>query len=456
MSELLDEKLNIERDIKNVPYIDFSIHNPAEIMVLHEKSKFLNRNVMDSSSIQILEKLDKELDLYSCFGIKTKQSRFVPPLSTLTKGFIENLLSNPNPISGRTDLDKREHGELLTPRQRITYAIHKELKSFESLESFLKISKDILEIFDNAKNDKKNLFTKSIDKNLFINLTLNTVLNEPITNCLKILDAPVIFAENFEYFIPNTFTKDYLETYRKSALRQLSENLVFYEETEIYKNILTSYTKEGFMDRVAPHLEALGYDGTFSTSMGYTSLCESLYNLEVSLCHSNPSANSHIQYDLYNPTLQLSTESTIMDIPFLTAFASKNNKNTSEIKDSIDEYKLHLASKLPNYIQTYTFLRLHNDDFLEAMYSHRNGVPSRNDIIESIVSINKPISNTPCLYYDYERLVLDNIKAHLISDYHFSRKEATEFVRDVQHFKSDDYNLKIFKDEIDGSFIFRT
>ena len=70
MSELLNEKLDIERDIKNVPYIDFSIHNPAEIMILHEKSKFLNRNVMDSPSVQILKELDKELDLFSSTGIK--------------------------------------------------------------------------------------------------------------------------------------------------------------------------------------------------------------------------------------------------------------------------------------------------------------------------------------------------------------------------------------------------
>lgn len=460
MSDLLNEDLNLNSLSSELVDITPLAHDKIELVNLFRHERLLNPDKEHPNSISELNKIKECLiDTGETISINSNVSTLEYDLNKFVTKFLESWF---NQNISDIDLDRLEksEGKILTAKEALTIQLHEDLKKAPNLYEFLNISKNILSF----KGDSFDMLNKSINKYLFVKLTVDTALNDPPTNCLAIAENTDLQHAIRPFFDLSTHL-EYLQDYSKSAQRELLENLFkigkkfdqnspLTEEWEFLAEVLiVDFENSGVLSKV-PFFR-INHPRKYFEDIN--SFIESVFSLENEILKVSPMSQSRLLYlNFRNPTLINRTKLEYLDEIFISAISLKN---TNEIpKYDLTEFtpeviKARLISNLQKLIQSMIYLQQHDYDFLEELGKKVNTSSKNTVILPEYIQGELPKRYNDGLFNYCKSLVFDRLRSVLINSFGFSRKEARDFFDDIDDYMSDDYLAYRFDNALDRNFL---
>lgn len=347
-----------------------------------------------------------------------------------------------------TDLaETRADGKILTAKESLTYSLFLSTKEF--CNKYFEIPDYAIRILD-VLDDKTNLLN-CIDRELFINLCCNSILNEPPSNSLRIANEGKLYIVTDIF--NKTFSPEYLERFGKSAYKQLLENILKYTPEDIRQEIIPPQFHSRFVAEM-PFNKDFTYNTDWMSDRNI--FCDNLptaiavidfyEDKVISKNFSTP--QKVIFYPHRHEWINNSFVSSFLKTGYLNSpleVISKSDKDNLTGRDAT----LSLAIQLPTFVQTLAVLSVYDEELFEKIF------PDENSWFLHRTTIASKVCNNFDVYEKYESYITSCIRSDLIGETGCSRREASDFIKnviDIQE-RGDGILSNVFPDDFSKSFI---
>jgi len=460
MSDLLNEDLNLNSLSTELVDMTPLANDKVELVKLFRYERLLNPDKEHPNSMSELNKIKECLiNTGETISINSNVSTLEYDLNKFVTKFLESWF---NQNISDIDLDRLEEseGRILTAKEALTIQLHEDLKKAPNLYEFLNISKNILSF----KGDSFDMLNKSIDKYLFVKLTVDTALNDPPTNCLAIAENTDLQHAIRPFFDLSTHL-EYLQDYSKSAQRELLENLFkigkkfdqnspLTEEWEFLAEVLiVDFENSGVLSKVS-FFRINHPQEYFKTIPGFI---EAVFDLESEILKVSPmSQPRHSPYLFAAPSPYNRTKLEYIDEIFLSAVSLKDSNDIPKYDltgFTPEIVKKRLVSVLPKLIQSMIYLQKDDYGFIEDLGKMVN-TSSKNTFITPEYIQRELIKIHNNYLFNYcKSLVFDRLRSVLINSCGFSRKEVSNFFADIDDYMGADYLSSSFDNALDRNFL---
>jgi len=468
MSEILNEELiadkKEDRKFSDKFDINFSYFfedlSPKDLCASTQNYHLLNPSYLDNLNLKILKSFEKETN-FSFELPKNIESE--KDFSRELNAFITTYMSIYCGGADKIDYslaNQKKANDLLTAREALTFSLYKELKNCDSLESFLQSSSNVV----NSLNSDylPQVLKDCIDKNLFINLSLRTALDDPISNSLKLASAGnANYIKHLSIFFEETMKADYLKEYGKSAQRMILENIHRFIPPEKLLNSAGDVDYNIISPNFTPSIRhRSNINFSFTDKHLFTHLPEiisSIYESETNVLLKNVS------------NLDSDGLSTIQNRMPPTEFHPDDINPLSHSRyDFLDIIYQQYIFPNNNVVWTHD---LYNKDFIPFILSNDSAsflavnLSRYTKSIGYLANIDNDfftsITNTQATPFDlnfnesydiFEGYVLGSVMGNLMK-LGVPRREASKFIKIVEDYKVDNYRQKIFDKELDCNFL---
>lgn len=450
--------------------IDFSYFfgdlSPKDLYASTQNYHLLNPSYMDNLSLKLLKSFEKETSF--AFELPKDMESEIS-FSTQLNAFISTFMYVYCGRANETDYslaNQKKANDLLTAKEALTFSLYKELKDCDSLEAFLQSSSNVVKSLNSGYLPQ--VLKDCVDKNLFINLTLRTALDDPISNSLKLASTGnTNYIKHLSIFFEETMKADYLNEYGKSAQRMILENIHRFIPSEKLLNSAGDVDNNIISPNFTPairHNSNISF--SFTDKYLFTHLPEiisSIYDSETNVLLKNASniesnglstiknrmaptyfhpddinPSTHSRYDLLDSVYQkhiFPTNNT------LWIHALYNNDFIPFIlsNDSV----LFLTVNLPRYVKSVAYMASIDNDFFASITNSQ--IDANFDIQNSIISTDES-------YNVFEGYVLGSVMGNLMK-LGVPRREASKFIKTIVDYKVDNYRQEIFNKKLDCNFL---